>query len=170
MPNSCNDIAFIGLGSNMGDSVSYLNQSLELIKQADGLNITDISPIYYTEPQGFNDQPWFTNQVIRLEYTKDWQANNLLLFLQSIEQTLGRVRSTQSELRYGPRCIDLVLFGTKSQPDPVCTIPHPHMCTRAFVLIPLRDVCRKDILPFEINSCLEKLDYKLEGNKIYQSI
>ncbi len=163
--------AFIGIGSNMGHSEELLSKAVELINNAQGLDVTDLSNIYFTEPQDLKNQPWFTNQVIRLQYTKKWQAQILLAFLHDIEQKLGRVRFAKENLRYGPRCIDLdlLLFGTESSLDPACTIPHPRMTQRAFVLIPLRDVCRQDILPFELEYCLNKLKFRVEGNKIFQS-
>ncbi len=163
--------AFICMGSNMGNSLALLNQSIDLINAAHGIEVTDISPIYMTEPQGLHDQPWFSNQVLRLSCTTKWHAKTLLTFLHDIEQQLGRVRSTQKDMRYGPRCIDLdlLLFGTENLTDPTCTIPHPRMIKRAFVLIPLRDVCRQDILPFELEHCLKMLNYKVEGQRIYQN-
>ncbi len=162
--------AYIGLGSNMGNSPEYLSKAVQMISEGQGLKIIAASPTYLTEPQGIKDQTWFHNQVIRLECTPTWSAQSLLNFLQGIEQKLGRVRSDDAKLQHGPRCIDLdlLLFGAENQQDPHCTIPHPRITQRAFVLIPLRDVASKDILPFKIEQCLKHIDYRLEGQNIFQ--
>ncbi len=155
----------------MGQSKDLLSKCIELINNEPGLKITDASKIYITEPQELKNQPWFINQVVRLRCTEKWQAKSLLTFLHEIEKQLGRKRDEQHMLRYGPRCIDLdlLLFGAVSCSEPTCTIPHPRMTKRAFVLIPLRDVCRQDILPFELEHCLSMLNFKVEDNKIYQT-
>ncbi len=162
--------AYISLGSNMGDSLKYLNQAEELIASGKGLNIIANSEVYLTEPQGIKEQNWFYNQVMRLECNQDWTAQTLLNFLQGIELKLGRTRSQDKNMQHGPRCIDLdlLIFGKEIKQDEQCTIPHPRMHQRAFVLIPLREVARQDILPVEIENCLKQIKYKLNGQKIYQ--
>ncbi len=163
--------AYIGLGSNMGNSEEFLAKALQMITDNKDIKLVSVSPVYITEPQGIKEQNWFHNQVARIECNQLWTAHDILDFLHDIEDSLGRVRSENIALQQGPRCIDmdLLLFGTERYTDPMCMVPHPQMMQRAFVLIPLRDIVKKDILPFDIEYCLEQIEYKLDGNKIYQS-
>jgi 2-amino-4-hydroxy-6-hydroxymethyldihydropteridine diphosphokinase len=59
---------YLGLGSNLGDREANLRESIERIK-ALGLEVTNVSSIYETEPVGYKDQPWFLNQVIEVRVT-----------------------------------------------------------------------------------------------------
>ncbi len=163
-------IAYVSLGSNMGQSLEFLSKAKELIAAEQGLKITAISPVYNTEPQGIKEQNWFYNQVIRMECAQNWSAYTLLNCLHNIEEKLGRVRSKNKEMQFGPRCIDLdlLLFGHEQHHEPQCMVPHPRMHQRAFVLIALRDVARQDILPFELEHCLSQINYSVQGQKIFQ--
>ncbi len=171
--------AYISLGSNKGQSRVFLGAARETLKVTEGLTLIASSPIYSTEPQGYKDQDWFYNQTIALDCTPSWTGLKLLQFMQGIENELGRERSPDTALRYGPRNIDLdlLLFGHEVQTDPVCILPHPRMWQRAFVLIPLRDVLQQDILAHEadaqkllheVSTNLALLDYSVEDMKIYQ--
>ncbi len=63
----------------------------------------------------------------------------LLAVLQDLERAAGRVRGVAD----GPRTLDLDIIAmgglVRAGPDPV--LPHPRAHQRAFVLLPLRDVC-----------------------------
>ncbi len=98
-----------------------------------------------------------------------------------VENILGRVRSNDVNLRYGPRSmdLDLLLFGQEESDNPLCILPHPRMWQRAFVLIPLLDVVQQAVFEGKILSnsqllqkicmALANLDYTVSGNKIYQN-
>lgn len=82
------------------------------------------------------DQPEFVNAVVELQTRLDSGA--LLDKLLSIEKEFGRERSTPN----APRIIDLDLL---IYDDQYCetehlTLPHPRMCERAFVLVPLVEI------------------------------
>lgn len=49
-------------------------------------------------------------------------------------------------------------------------LPHPRMTARAFVLVPLLEIAPEAALPdgTKLHSCLEKLEYSVVGNVIYQ--
>ncbi len=173
--------AYVGLGSNMGNSEEILANALTIINNEDGLELTAQSSIYRTEPQGYADQEWFCNQVARVSCSQKWTASAFMQFLLKVEKNLGRVRSESLSERNGPRLIDLdlLLFGQEKTADADCTLPHARMFERAFVLIPLREVITTQALAFMgtnhansdayIAKCLEKLTYKIEGQKIFQS-
>ena len=132
---------FIGLGSNLGDRESNLNNALQ--HMAENIVTTAESGIYETPPWGVMDQPQFLNQVIR-GITR-LSPLPLLDFLQKIERDMGRIKT----IRFGPRLIDLdiLLFDERQISTPRLTIPHPRMSQRAFVLVPLNELDAERILP-----------------------
>ena len=119
---------YLGLGTNIGDREANLQEAIERIARL-GLEIIRASSIYETEPVGYDDQPWFLNQVIEAnmiagltfnieddnaEYVRalaesrpkmalDWQILSLLKALQTIERAMGRQRTIVN----GPRVIDI---------------------------------------------------------------
>lgn len=162
-------IAFVGLGSNMGDAEANLIQALERIRGLSGVTSVIPSSVYLTEPQGLKDQPWFANMVARLECAVDRLGpEDLMRALLAIESSLGRVRT----LRNGPRVIDLdlLMYGQAVMDTPVLTLPHPRITERAFVLVPLLELAPDLILP-DGTKCLEALrtlEYTIAGRKICQ--
>ncbi len=167
-----NTAAYLCLGSNKGHSKATFQQVIKLLNDTEGLQIVNASPLYYTEPQGLKDQAWFCNQILRLHCAEPWTAEKLLRFTLHLEEILGRTRTSDMALRFGPRVIDidLLLFGQDESQEPFCTVPHPRMMERAFVLIPLRHVLGQDTLltHADIDKALDTLDYRVEEDKIYQ--
>jgi len=132
-------VAYVALGSNIGDRASYLRQAAERLGHFEQISVLDSSSIYETEPVGYVDQAAFLNQVIALRTSLP--AHGLLQALMNVEQALGRKR----DVRWGPRTIDLdlLLYGDADVDTPDLTVPHPRMNERAFVLIPLVDVMER---------------------------
>ncbi|WP_418791360.1 2-amino-4-hydroxy-6-hydroxymethyldihydropteridine diphosphokinase [Phosphitispora sp. TUW77] len=128
--------AYIGLGSNMGDSIFNLETALKMIGGIEGIRITAVSSVYQTEPVGYEDQAWFHNCVAEIE--TESSPEELLRVLQDIENDLGRVR----EIRWGPRIIDLdiLLYDQLTIDTERLIIPHPRMTERAFVIVPLAEI------------------------------
>ena len=131
--------AFLGLGSNLGDREGYLRQAISRLRAADGVNFLHSSRVYETEPVGVVDQPRFLNMVVELEIADEMSARDLLGLAKQIEADLGR---TQRE-RWGPReiDIDLLLVGEEQIQDDDFELPHPRMWERAFVMVPLAELC-----------------------------
>ncbi|MCZ8517600.1 2-amino-4-hydroxy-6-hydroxymethyldihydropteridine diphosphokinase [Paenibacillus filicis] len=129
-------IAYVGLGSNLGDRERYLDEAVMLLEQHHGVRVTGKSSIYETDPVGFVDQGPFLNRVIEVETALSPEA--LFEVMLAAEQSLGRKR----EVRWGPRTIDLdmLLFDEREQDRPDLILPHPRMLERAFVLVPLIEV------------------------------
>jgi 2-amino-4-hydroxy-6-hydroxymethyldihydropteridine diphosphokinase len=127
-------IAYLGLGSNLGDRRANLSAAVTGLPPA--AVVLKASSIYQTEPWGYLEQPAFLNQVLEVETSLS--PMDLLAALKRLEASLGR----QATFRYGPRLIDLdILLYDKlviNQPDLV--IPHPQLAQRAFVLVPLADL------------------------------
>lgn len=128
-------IAYIALGSNLGESQNTLEQAILAVEQALGLPCLAKSRFYVTAPID-SAGPDYINAVICV--CTSLEAMDLLKVLQSIELAFGRERP----YRNAPRTLDLdiLLYGDEVSDDPVLTLPHPRMYERAFVLHPLAEI------------------------------
>ena len=124
-------VAYVGLGSNLGDREALIRQAASL------LGARRLSTIIETEPWGYEDQPRFLNAVAELQTRL--AARELLEELLEVERTLGRERTG---LRYGPRTVDLdlLLYGDETIEEPGLVVPHPRLAERRFVLEPLAEL------------------------------
>ena len=132
---------YIGLGSNKGDRMDYLNKAVDFIEQK-GAKIIKKSSIIETESWGFISSP-FLNQVILISTTLS--PDQLMKELQIIETKLGRKSKTNhnnSTVVYldRPIDIDILTYGLQKIQNDHLTIPHPRMFERDFVLIPLKEL------------------------------
>ena len=136
-------IAYIGLGSNLGERAAELRRAISALEALPEVSVGAVSRIYETEPWGNPDQPRYYNAVARITTTLG--PRQLLTALKWIERRHGRTPG----IRWGPRVIDLdlLLYGDQRVSRPGLEIPHRHMHERAFVLVPLRDVCPEYRLP-----------------------
>lgn len=131
---------YIGLGSNLGDREAHLSKAREEIAENAG-QIISASSLYDTPPWGPIPQGNYLNQVVRI--ATDLSPRDLLGCLHGIERAAGRDRS--SEVRYGPRTLDLdiLLYAERMIDEDGLTIPHPRIAERAFVLVPLAEIAPK---------------------------
>lgn len=137
------NIAYIGLGSNLGDKEANLKKALELLDASPEVQVKKVASLYRTAPVGFTEQDWFLNTVVGVETSLS--PHELLSLLLDIEERLGRVRT----IRWGPRTVDLdlLLFGREEVNTPDLMIPHLRMSERAFVMVPLAELAPKLIIP-----------------------
>lgn len=128
--------AYLGLGSNIGDTKQNLDSAIEMINASKDIKMLSKSSYYETEPVGYENQDWFLNLVIQIETILD--PKKLLEFCQSIEEQLKRKRI----IRWGPRTIDvdILLYENYSSDEEILTVPHPRMMERAFVMVPLFEI------------------------------
>lgn len=128
--------AFIGLGSNIGDTEETIKEALRRLDNNPDINIIAVSSLYLTEPLGYENQPWFSNCVAEVETSLD--PDRLLDALQDTENNLGRKRT----IRWGPRTLDLdiLLYDKLTICSERLTVPHPRMRERAFVMVPLAEI------------------------------
>ncbi len=160
---------FLSLGSNLGLCSKNLQNAIAAITEHKGLRLVRQSGVYKTEPQELADQPWFYNQVILLDVQEFWTPGNLLALLKSIEIRMGRTRTTDK----GPRTIDLdiLTFGGLVIDLDGLKIPHASIKKRAFVIVPMLDICPEDyIFPCgeSLKKLADRLDFRLEENRIHQ--
>lgn len=135
-------IAYIALGTNLGDKRRQLENALAALQQA-GVTVRRVSPFIETEPYGVTDQPAFLNGVCEVETTLSPQE--LLAILLKIETQQGRVRTRH----WGPRVIDLdlLLYDDQIIDEPNLQVPHPDMENRGFVLQPLAAIAPQVVHP-----------------------
>ena len=147
-------IAYIALGSNLGDKEKNLRRALLLLTQQ-GVEIVRVSSFLSTEPYGVTDQPQFLNAVACVRTSLTPLA--LLDVLLATELAMGRVRLRH----WGERNIDLdlllyedVVLDTKR-----LRLPHPDMQNRDFVLLPLAEIA-----PELKHPTLQKTIWELKEN------
>ena len=128
-------VAYIGLGSNVGDRIANLRAAVVALDACDGVSVLRTSSVYETDPVG-PPQPDFYNAVVEIDTTL--APRELLDACKTVERSLGRIERE----RWGPREIDLdiVLFGDEHVDEPGLAIPHPQLALRAFVVVPLREI------------------------------
>lgn len=133
-------IAYLGIGGNIGDSKSNIEETVELLKKNEHIEVTKVSSTYETEPVGYTDQDWFLNIVVEIKTSLE--PLKLLEACQAIENELKRERT----IRWGPRTIDvdILLYEDLTSDSEVLTVPHPRMTQRAFAMVPLYEI-NKDL-------------------------
>ncbi|MEC9377665.1 MAG: 2-amino-4-hydroxy-6-hydroxymethyldihydropteridine diphosphokinase [Candidatus Latescibacterota bacterium] len=130
------EIAWIGLGSNLGDRRGLLESVLAALGRLEGLGVHSVSSAWETSPVGPVTQEAFLNAVVRVSTSLSPQ--HLLQRLLSTERDLGRVRNQ----RWGPRAIDLdlLLYADRQVDEPGLRVPHEYLRQRRFVLAPLMEL------------------------------
>ncbi len=138
-------VAYLGLGSNVGDRTAALAAALRLLDGAAGVELAVCSSVYETEPWGVTEQPAFLNLAAGVRTTLE--PLQLLAVCQRVESQVGRTET----YRWGPRVIDvdILLYGEEivSVATPDLQIPHARMSERAFVLAPLAQIADSAIVP-----------------------
>ncbi len=129
-------LAYLGLGSNVGDKVAQLRAAVDALDANVGVRVRCASGLYRTEPQYVENQDWFLNAAVEVETLLEPRA--LLRAIKEMERSLGRLPRE----RYGPReiDIDLLAFPGREMSDEDLTVPHPRLGERAFALRPLADL------------------------------
>lgn len=130
----------LGLGSNVGDRLEYLTRAVNKISKS-LLAAIEISSIYESVAvlkKGSPDE-WDTkylNLAVRGE--SHLSPTELLKNIKMIEKEIGR----QDRGVWAPReiDIDILAYGDLAMDDDELTIPHKHLYTRPFALVPLAEV------------------------------
>ena len=129
-------VAYVGLGANLGPREEMLRRAVDLLEEAEGVDVLAVSELHETEAVGVVDQPPFLNGAVAVETTRSPRV--LLELLLDIERSLGRVR----EERWGPRTVDLdlLVYGAELIDEPGLRVPHPLLHERRFALEPLAEL------------------------------
>jgi 2-amino-4-hydroxy-6-hydroxymethyldihydropteridine diphosphokinase len=155
-------IAYIGIGSNLGNKVYQCQKAISEILKADHHKLLAKSSFFKTKPIGYTSQDWFVNGVIKIE--TDLEPLELLRLLKDTESRLGR----KETFRWGPRAIDLdiLLFDEQEIQMKGLQIPHPLLQERQFVLIFLAEIDRSLIHPVLKKSIGELLENLTEDQGV----
>lgn len=136
--------AYVGLGSNLGDSRGFLRRAIEAIGSFHDTRLIATSPYYRTVPFGPVEQGAFINAVAGVVTRQS--PLDFLQALRALERQLGRA---ETRVRWGPREIDLdlLVLGEVTLATPELTLPHVGIPERDFVLYPLRDIAPQLHIP-----------------------
>jgi 2-amino-4-hydroxy-6-hydroxymethyldihydropteridine diphosphokinase len=160
-----NNIAYISIGSNLGDKLDNCRNGFAALGETDGIIVEDLSKYYQTEPMGYTDQPWFVNAAARI--LTSLAPLDLLKALKSLESEFGRINN----VRFGPRTLDfdIIFYNDMVIEIPDLIIPHPRMYEREFVLRPICDLAPDLIHPVLKKSSRQLLaDLAAENQKCIQ--
>ena len=141
------DVAFIGLGSNIGHPRRHLARALVQLAQLPRSQLVAASGNYISAPiDCIEPQPDYINAVAALRTSLTPAA--LLGRMRAIERRHGRRRHDPAR-RNAPRVLDLdlLMFGRRRLSRPHLSLPHPRMHERAFVLRPLLDIAPGIAIP-----------------------
>ncbi len=110
--------------------------ALEELGRLPGTRVLACSGFFETDPVGFEEQPPFVNAAVKIETVLG--PGDLLDSVKRIEKDAGRTET----FRWGPRVldIDILLYGDRVVSGESFEVPHPRMCERAFVLVPLAEI------------------------------
>jgi 2-amino-4-hydroxy-6-hydroxymethyldihydropteridine diphosphokinase len=139
-------IAYIALGSNLGERAETLATALAMLDEHQGVSVLRLSKMIQTAPVGGPDgQKDYLNAAAEIETSLS--PAKLLAVLQDIERKLGR--DHKFEQRWGERTcdLDILLIGDLVMDTPELTIPHPRMHQRRFVLLPLNEIAGDVVHP-----------------------
>ena len=129
------EIAFIGLGANLGDTVATIDAAFAALAMLPQSRLVARSSLYRTQPVDA-DGPDYVNAVARVD--TELSPRQLLDALLRIECEHGRERPH----RNAPRTLDLdlLLHGERVIDEPGLVVPHPRLHLRAFALLPLAEL------------------------------
>ena len=131
-------IAYLGIGTNLGDRTSNLNSAVNLINEQAG-HVLACSSFIETEPWGFSSDNAFLNAVVEIDTLHS--PHDLLSVTQEIERSMRRMHKSVNGV-YSDRIIDIdiLLYGDLTVNDSELIIPHPLMWQRRFVYEPLLEI------------------------------
>lgn len=150
-------IAYIGLGSNLGDRAGNLLLAVRSLMEA-SLIVHRLSAIYETEPIEIESEVNFLNMVAEIHVT-NVSATQMMARLLRIEYLLGRRDKSEKKPRTAD--LDILFFGDTQVESEFLTLPHPRLHLRKFVLCPLSEIAPNFVHPIlhrEIADILADVD------------
>ncbi len=137
-------IAYIGIGSNLGNKKKNIEFSKYLLDQKQ-IKVLKVSSMFESLSWPNPKKPKFINIVIKIKTTLT--PYNLMKVCLEIEKTLGRKRFKKNQPR---TCdIDVLDYDRKIINEHNLKLPHPRMHTRNFVLLPLFEIDKTWIHPLK---------------------
>jgi len=140
--------AYLGAGARDGDRAENLSRAVARLEDR-GMRVLRASSIWETGPVDLPGERTVFNAA--LEIATSLGPRGLLEACLEIERALGRRRAGDpgGSPDPGPRPIDLdlLIYDAVILDEPGLVLPHPRMCTRAFVLAPLAEIAPDLIHP-----------------------
>jgi len=140
-------ISYIGLGSNMDGPRQQLTNAISVIQNLPQSRLVSCSSFYQSKALTLNNEPAvadYLNAVVAIETGLDALA--LLDALQAIEFAQGR-RRTEERWVSRPLDLDILLYANETISHERLTVPHPELCQRDFVLVPLAEIAPALMIP-----------------------
>ncbi len=144
----------LGLGSNMGDREANIANALDILRAQ--IRIDKVSSVYESAALLPDDAPeeWdmpYCNLVMAGETLMP--PMSLLRWIKQIEIDLGR----EDVGFWGPRVIDIDILDYNGEiyREPDLILPHPHMLSRDFVMVPLAEIFPQWVHPEEEHTAEE---------------
>ena len=156
------NFVFLGIGGNLGDRIANLRSAIKLIGERIGI-VENISSVYLSEPWGFKHAKYFTNIVAKVRTSLS--ADETLYAALQIEAELKRTRSGNG---YEGRTmdIDILFFNDEIISTEKLTVPHPLICQRLFVLLPMQEIEPNFVHPQNGKTILELSEICTDNGKI----
>lgn len=156
--------AYIGLGSNLGDSLRLVREAWEALGRNPAVTPGRLSSPYRSEPVGMVSDLWFINGVGQVRTSLS--PLELLEYLLALEQAFGRRRRPGAQVSEDRTLdLDLLLYDDLILPGPRLVLPHPELHRRLFVLMPLAEIAPRLRHPVLGQSMQELLQARLaEGD------
>ena len=126
----------LSIGTNIGDRQANIANAITALGQIG--KIVTVSPIYTSEPWGFESENGFYNIALILETSLS--PLDLLYATQQIERDLGRTAKTTTSYTDRIIDIDIIDYNNQTIDTQTLTLPHKLMHKRNFVLYPLADI------------------------------
>jgi 2-amino-4-hydroxy-6-hydroxymethyldihydropteridine diphosphokinase len=129
--------AYLGLGSNEGDRLAFLQAALDGLGATPGVDVVAVSSVYESEPVGGPPQDEYLNAVVGIDTTLS--PRELLQVAKGLEAEAGRDPAGE---RWGPRPldVDILMVGHELVNEPDLVVPHERLFERHFVLAPLAEL------------------------------
>jgi 2-amino-4-hydroxy-6-hydroxymethyldihydropteridine diphosphokinase len=149
-------MAWIALGSNLGDSLLALQQAFLRLQELSTAPLRK-SSFWQTAPVDCPPgSPPFVNAVVGIQPLRGETPESLLDKLQSLETEFGRLpKKILNEAR--PLDLDLIAFCEEIRQTQKLILPHPRAHERRFVLQPLSEIAPNLILPGQSKTVTELL-------------
>jgi 2-amino-4-hydroxy-6-hydroxymethyldihydropteridine diphosphokinase len=149
-------VAFIALGSNLGDSAHIVPGAISQLGSLSDAQLL-ISSLWSSTPVDCPPgSPMFVNAVVGLQTQPGETPESLLAKLQALEREFGRKpKEVLNEAR--PLDLDLICFGAERRNREQLVLPHPRAHLRRFVLEPLCEIAPDLVLPGQSKTVRELL-------------
>ncbi|HEY5124012.1 MAG TPA: 2-amino-4-hydroxy-6-hydroxymethyldihydropteridine diphosphokinase [Ignavibacteria bacterium] len=155
-------VVYLGLGSNVGNRLSYIKKAVGKIKSDKSFKIIRCSSIYKTEPWGKKDQEEFLNCALCI--STGLNPFELVMKLKNIEKSLGRKKKET----WGEReiDIDILFYDDLIYSDDDLSIPHMEIHNRRFVLVPMCEIAPDFVHPSFDKDIIELLEITRDNSNV----